>query len=283
MALTDPSDVPIPAELAVDEEPFDPALVDDFTDLSIDTLDDVTDGDRLAPIARFRIDDDGTAEWAMRHVAELDGELAVIAAQDAAWKAKIEDWRHRVSKHAEGRRRFFVAHLEDYQRRRREENPKAKTLALPSGKVTSTTTGGNAKVIDTDQVVAWFEEKFPDHVGDVVKVEESIKVAEFRKVVRVVDRQIGRAFEGVLSCGHGFYFAAVDEPGNDVPDEPAVGMAYPCPSCPIDVLDAAPPMVTITSVQSKPMMTRVVVDPDDEIIPGTAVEPDGLNVTVKPG
>ncbi len=136
----------------------------------------------------------------MRHVAELDAELAVIAAQDAAWKAKIEDWRHRVSKHAAGRRRFFTAHLEDYQRRRREENPKAKTLALPSGKVTSTTTGGKAKVIDTDQVVAWFEEKFPAHASEVIKIEESVRLTEFRGVVRVVDRQIGRAFEGVLAC-----------------------------------------------------------------------------------
>lgn len=296
MALPDPFAVPLPADLALDDDeaPFDLDLLDEVLGdtmmaqlVEAGAIPEDEIPERVQPVRRFQIDDDGLAEWAMRHVAELDQDLAVIAAQDRAWKLRIEEWRARTTRAAEARRRFFTGHLEDYQRRRRHANPKAKTLSLPSGKVTSTTTGGTAKVVDTEKVVAWFEEKFPDHFADVVKIEETIKVVEWRKVVRVVDRQIGRAFEGVLACGHEFYYAAIEEPteevGADVPDEPAVDLPWPCSSCPIDVLDAAPPLVLVTSVQSKPMTVRVVVDPDDEVIPGTAVEPEGLNLTVKPG
>lgn len=132
--------------------------------------------------------DDGAAEWAMRHVAQIDVELRALAERRDQWAAKIDRWFDQASGTLLRRRSFMVAHLIGYGAARRAADPKApKTLSLPSGKITSRDTKPAVRVVDDEALAAWLTERElltgPDD-DPLVKITTKVYVAPLRKILQ---------------------------------------------------------------------------------------------------
>lgn len=104
----------------------------------------------------FRIDGDRTAQWAMRHLAELRADEARDTATYDAELAHLDEWATRRAKSREWGISFFERHLEDYARRQREATGgKRKSIDLPAGKVRTTIRKARIVVTDRDSFVEW--------------------------------------------------------------------------------------------------------------------------------
>jgi hypothetical protein len=133
------------------------------------------------PHEPWRCDSTGEAEWCLSHVAAIDAELETIHAQRVEWQARLNDWEADAIRAPMGRRLFFVGALQDYARRLREADPKAKSLKLPSGTVTSRSRPEQVVVTDEAAVIAWAKESGLD----VVQVKESIRLRDLRSAVDI--------------------------------------------------------------------------------------------------
>lgn len=141
---------------------------------------------------RWRISDDGQAEWAMAKLVAAVTDLDKVNAQRDAYVAKAERWHARAS--AEPRRAvaYFTSLLEVWALRRRAEeearNPKhfPKTFHLPSGKV-STRGGGAPRAIITDEaaLLAWAREHLPQVITTETKTK--VLVTDLRSHIEIID------------------------------------------------------------------------------------------------
>lgn len=226
-----PDPMPIPAELALDQEPFHQAVLDqwaayvaadaedaalDAGALARDVLDTVRDGDG-DELGRWQITDDGAAEWAMRHVVALNVERSQLAAQADEWVRRIRLWFDQAARPIDAKIGFFTSHLERYALRRRAEDPKVKTIALPSGRVATRASSPTVAVYDEEQLLAWCKENLePDEAATVIRTTEKVLVAELRHHVVLVEVPTSVV---VSPCG------CITRPIH--PPDPATGMESP--------------------------------------------------------
>ena len=171
---------------------------------------------------RFRVDDDGSASWALRRLAEAEAELASREAVAAAEIATVERWLEDASKQPERDREFFSALLVDYMARRHEADPKTKTISLPAGKLTAR--AGSTKLVVVDPEL-FFE--FADAVSDSdrpVYVREKVEpnLADLKKCLAaaddgtVVDTETGEPVPGLaLVAGATSYSAKPSVPDGE--------------------------------------------------------------------
>lgn len=165
--------LPLPPELAVETEPFS-----DFT--LTDHLARPDADPSTLPLARWSIEDDGEADWAMRHVAVAQASLTQSRDQANAWRARIDQWEDDQAGRLQPRIAFFVGALEEFARRRREEDPRAKTLRLPSGAISSRSVPEKVVVENEPAVLEWARRS--GHL-DLIKVTESLDKSVLRKSV----------------------------------------------------------------------------------------------------
>jgi hypothetical protein len=146
------------------------------------------DGDEsAAQVARFAVDDDGDAEWALRTLAAIKREGDEVADQASSWISEIERWRDARMKPLEARTAFFEMHLKGYMRRVREANPKTASLLLPAGRLSSHRTGPKPVVTDEAKLIAWAEED-EARAGFVRKqTTVDVLVSTVRALVKVTD------------------------------------------------------------------------------------------------
>jgi hypothetical protein len=171
----------LPAFLAVESEPFSPEDLDLALEPSRDP--DDTLWERSPAIARWTIEDEGAAQWAMALYAEALAEVFRISAQADEWAERIADWQESESRRAGQRLAFFRVLIEDYARRRREEDPRHKTLRLPSGEVKSRSVAARVVVVDSDVALNWLRQNAPE----TIKVVQSVSMSELRKATRITD------------------------------------------------------------------------------------------------
>lgn len=288
MAALDP--MPLPTELAA-PQPGDDAwlaqVVDYATNLADELgLDGAEAGTQLAEAAaageadysmperarRWTVTDNGSAEWALRHVAVADDELRTLRAQTVEWASRIGTWFDQAAKPLLATKGFMEAHLERYALQRREANPKAKTLSLPAGKVQTSYTAAKVEIADDDAVVAWAEQ-----VGladEVLRVKKEPKVSLLREHVTIGPWYVGVRVE--LSCGHSHAWA-------DGPVEPPEAEAdYGCTTCGPEV-----PLRVVVDVQVQAVYDVALYNegPDDpwpsRRVPGTHVAAEKVTATVK--
>jgi hypothetical protein len=129
------------------------------------------------------IEDDGAAEWAGRKLVAAQGRLADVSAKAAEWYAQIEAWEAGERKGPEREAAYFANQIEDYARRRREADPKAKSLRLPS--VTVTSRGSDTyrpAVVDDETVCNWLRGQ---GLGAYVSVKYSPKRRELTDAIEV--------------------------------------------------------------------------------------------------
>ncbi len=139
------------------------------------------------PLDRWSIQTDGEAEWACARTGAIDAELARIGQQYEEWLERLDDWRNAAVRPLQKRREFFVGHLADYLRRLREADPRTKSLVLPSGKVASRITPARPVVVDETAVIDWARSS---DRAELVKVVESVRLAELRKLVKLAGDKV---------------------------------------------------------------------------------------------
>jgi len=154
-----PDDVPIPAELG---QPDDAPSDEDLAYLSPDGLS--ANGDAGGRLQRFRIEDDGGAEWAMRKLAAANRRIDEAEMQAEAWRKQIDEWEQRVTADPVRTIDFMTHHLTDYARRVREADPRQKSVVLPSGRVSGREQGQRVVVVKESEFVAWARDNGYGHL-----------------------------------------------------------------------------------------------------------------------
>ncbi len=239
--------LPIPPDLALVAEPIPEDLLERWTNYVIETAADAgVDPESLADtlrhdevyvpeaITRFAVDDDGKAEWAMRHVARIVEERAGLAAQAEEWIDRITGWFEQRSKPLATREAFFRAHLERYALAVREASGgKTKSVTLPSGRIQTTSTKPKIVVEDETELLAWVRDNLePDQVSVVIKTTEKVLVSELRDAVVLVELP-SRVVCSPCGCVDAPKVRGVYVNFDTVADVAAwtAGSAVECPSC----------------------------------------------------
>lgn len=290
---------PIPPEVVNPDAGPDwvQALMDYATELATEAdLDPATIGADLAhwdddtsgwadvapePARGWRVTDDGAAEWAMAHVVDADVQLQQLGAQADAWAQRIRQWFDHRARPLQAKQAFFTAHLQAYALARRDADPKAKTLTLPSGAVKTTEQQPKAAVEDEAAVVAWVSCWYPDVVASVCPpVPPKVYVNPLREhttVVEVVDHArlvLANSAEVVPWLRAGFVPA-----GEDVPSDVQVGDVCPQQGDGWPTPDEATDLVAMVQVLAS---HPEVHDKDGRQVPGTKVEPGRITAKVVP-
>lgn len=236
--------------------------------------------DDESPVRRWAIRSLDEAEWAMRKLAALDGRAGEIADQSSVWYQRIREWETRERARIEPGVRFFTERLQRYALDRRALDERHnKTTFLPSGSIATRGSADPKVVVDDEAVViAWAKSTLDDSQReDVVKVEESVRVSELRKVVKVGERDVLLAAEtwekvtGII----------IDDPGgwqhNDAP-------AWNAPIS-LTEFQLRASLSTVRQeepTEPSPSPQYVVVDTaSGEVVPGVSIEWAETTATVK--
>lgn len=262
--MSDPAPL-LPPELALDEPPISPPELEQL----LDWVETNTDPEGLppeTPASSWLIQDDGQAEWAMRHLAEADANLAALNEQAAAYLARITAWheaaRHRVTT----RRIFFAGHLEAWAMKERQATGR-KSFPLPSGTVRTTLpTKPTVDVVDEPAVVEWAAGNLEDdQYAEVVK--STVRLTQFRALTGVADGVTDRLVV-TLDCGCQLVTELVENPDS------LLGLEMDC--------DATPEHGAQPVVGVQPEEALVAVDASGQIIPGTRVVQPKLTAKATP-
>ena len=157
-------------------------------------LDDVLTDDEKRE--RFRIEDDGSATWAMRKLAEIvttqkETEFLLKSEQE-----RLNHWFESVMKPLRDKATFFESILGDYAVRERFANDR-KTITLPHGKI-STRPASDKWDIDNDTLMAFL--KSSDY-KELIKVKEELSLSALKSAFSVTKDGIVVTPEGELVQG----------------------------------------------------------------------------------
>lgn len=145
------------------------------------------------PKKPFEIEDQGGAIWALRKIKIIDANLR--EAEEAAENefAMIQEWLDGERKKATDERAFFENLLYKYFNKKRQENPKMKSLALPGGRLRVKKQQPLYRY-DENEIIPWAEEYLPDAVRIKKEVNKNVvkrhikETGEFVPGVNIVDR-----------------------------------------------------------------------------------------------
>lgn len=238
----------------------DPPFSDDELDLYL------TDVDPEGHASRWSVTDHGAAEWAMERLAGALDEIDGLEEQAAVWRSRIDDWLTASAARPRRFAAFLERQLSDYALAQRAANPKAATVSVPSGKVSTRKVEARPVIAAEDAVLEWLDER-----GDVPEgaIKRSPRVSKLRSVIAIAERETGRFVVEVGCCGASLTLAP------DVPlDDTAAATVGLCSNC-----GAIGPAV----LEASPETVLVAVDAaTGALVPGVIVEPFHYDVTVKP-
>lgn len=242
----------------------------------------------------WTVTDDGSAEWAMGRYARAQAKVAELAEQAEVWKdeahdrlARIRVWFDHRAERPRATMAFMEAHLARYALDLREADPKAKTLVLPSGAVTTTEVKPKAEVADEDRVVTWVCHQWADdpEVADLVAAPQPRKLYVQRlrdrtEVVEVIDH--ARLLLASAELVEWVRYELAEADHGELPNAAFVGAEHQ--RCPQGG-DGWP-----TPAEATDLVARVEVlashlevhGPDGLPVPGTHVEPGTIRVKVVP-
>lgn len=194
---------PIPAALAHEPDPVVAELLEDALEAlaeldpaarSLVLVQDAVLADAgeattpIAEAARWQIEDDRTAEWAMRRLASAQSAVEDTKLLAAEWIGRVQAWADQRCRGAEATAAFFEHHLADFALRRRDADPKAKSVVLPSGVVRTVSHAERVVVAEEGPFLAWAYVSLPRGIDydQVVKVTRKPIVSGIRDRVRIV-------------------------------------------------------------------------------------------------
>lgn len=206
-----PEFLDLPPELVIDIEPdalpalctvcetgpaaySDPRGVSHICQTCIDEHPDEIPG--LVPYQPWQIGTLGEAEWAMAKYRQAQSKIDEIRTTASGHRERIAKWEEREAGKHQSSADFFAGHLQRFAAELREQDPKAKTLTLVGGKVTSRRV--NPKVVVVDEAAAIeFIRSYAAEMGrpqeDFLKVEVKLKKKELDSILVPAALQEGLA------------------------------------------------------------------------------------------
>lgn len=231
---------------------------------------------------RWRIEDDGAAEWAMRRLAMAEEDLARIAAQADEWRKPIDEWQDHQARRPNSAAAFFRAHLEGYALRVQDASGgDIKTVALPSGKVGTRENPARMAVDDPTVLLEWAKEHAPQAVAERVPLtalKEVAAVAEVVTLAKVTLSPCGCIVAWSRSNGPKFRALAPVSLSDAVrgpwlPGLPGLADGVECPECASEALTGR---IDVEATVNEPLTAEGVR------VPGVYVEPATVTATAKP-
>ncbi|HSH52363.1 MAG TPA: host-nuclease inhibitor Gam family protein [Bacteroidales bacterium] len=148
---------------------------------------------------RFKVTDESSANWALRKIAQHQKQMEQnnLVAEEEIYK--IETWNKQVNNEAQQSIDYFQSLLAEYAAEKRKENPKMKTIKLPSGKLTFRKQQPRWNFDDEKAALKSLKE---NDAADLIKVTEKPKLAEIKKAFivkegKVVNPDTGQIVEGI--------------------------------------------------------------------------------------
>lgn len=236
--MTTPADLNavLPPALALDADPIPPDAIETFVDWAIERAHDTNDAAALVSslaevvsagteadsknlpdeVQRFHVHDLGSAEWAMRKWAELDGQIETVRTQADVWISRIREWQTAELQRLVVEQAFFDQHLTAYMAAVREASkndkgePRTKSLKLPSGTLKSIGHAAVPLVEDEAALIAWARENVePDEIDEVVRVRTDVMISGLR---RFADVKPWHVCILQMGCGHEISYEADETP-----------------------------------------------------------------------
>lgn len=153
----------------------------------------------VAPVEeRFVIDTDELAEWALRKIKETESEIEKVEYFAETQIRQIENWKMKQTDDHHNSIDYFQSLLAEYAQRKREEDPKFKSITLPSGNI-----GFRKKpvrwVYNDEQVLKTLEN---EKMNDFIKVEKKLDKRSIKKAFevagdKVINPDTGQVIEGI--------------------------------------------------------------------------------------
>lgn len=132
----------------------------------------------------FTVDSDNAADWVMRKAAKATAEIARIDAMAAERIETIARWAQDAKAAHESTLGWARGLLADYHQRVLSEDPKRKTLDLPTGRVKSRTLKAAPEVADVEAFLSWAGD------SELVRVKREPAKAEINKRLKVAGDQV---------------------------------------------------------------------------------------------
>lgn len=147
---------------------------------------------------RFVIDSDEKADWALRKIAEAENEIEKVEYFAETQIRQIENWKAKQTEKHNNSIEYFKSLLAEYLHNKRKENPKLKSITLPTGNV-----GFRKKPVKwvyNDEVVLKTLES--ENLDDFIKIEKKLDKQSIKKAFEVVNGKVinpetGQVIEGI--------------------------------------------------------------------------------------
>lgn len=149
----------------------------------------------------FEIDNLDSLNWAFRKINALNVQKKEFETLAATEKKRIAEWEEKETSSIKDSIRYFEDAIRLYHFNELQIDPKKKSITTPYGKSKSTTSKEQPEKVDED---AALEHLKANELNQFIQVKESLKWADLKKVVTIVELE-----NGTKQC--------VDENGQIVP------------------------------------------------------------------
>lgn len=155
---------------------------------------------------RFRVENKEQAEWCLRQISRLMREQDEIESTAQAEIEKITAWKNDQTESIQKSISFFEFLLIEYHQQIFKENPKAKTIKLPSGRLEARKAQPEY-LRDKETMLSWVEQNRPEYI--VVK--KDIDWSGLKKVLKFqngtgIDPDTGEVVPGLNVVDRGINF-----------------------------------------------------------------------------
>jgi phage host-nuclease inhibitor protein Gam len=155
---------------------------------------------------RFRVKDKEQAEWCLRQISRLLSKREEVKSLAQAEIEKITAWKNDQTESIQKSISFFEFLLIEYHQQIFKENPKAKTIKLPSGRLEARKAQPEY-LRDKETMLPWVEQNRPEFV--ITKKE--LDWAGLKKVLKYengmgIDPDTGEAVPGLNVVDRGINF-----------------------------------------------------------------------------
>ena len=147
---------------------------------------------------RFVIDSEEKADWALRKIKEAENEIEKVEHFAETQIRQIENWKAKQTEKHHNSIEHFQSLLAEYLESKRKDDPKLKSITLPSGNVGFRKKP--AKWIYNDEVVLKTLES--ENLNDFIKVEKKLDKRAIKKAFevvggKVINAETGQVIEGI--------------------------------------------------------------------------------------
>lgn len=146
----------------------------------------------------FKVTDDSSANWALRKIKQLQDQQKETNSLAEAEIEKINTWAESENDKAQRDIDYFQGLLAEYALKKREENPKFKSMKLPNGSIKFRKQQPKFNY-DEDLLVRSLKSIQRDDLIKVKEVPDKTNVKKIFKVINnnLVDEETGTIIDGV--------------------------------------------------------------------------------------